>query len=63
MSRFIDVFQLTGTKMQQKGNFFALTFLVLGLGSLIVYFAVGWSSNIVAQVGLCTQFLDEYRFD
>lgn len=50
MSKFIEVFKFTGTKMQEKGNFFALMFLVLGLGSLVVYFVVGWSSNVVAQV-------------
>lgn len=51
MSRFIDVFNLTGSEMQKKGNFFALMFLVMGLGALVVYFALGWCSNIVAQVG------------
>lgn len=61
MSRFIEVFQFTGAKMQEKGNFFALMFLVLGLDSLVVYFVIGWSSNIVAQVGRCTQFLARFR--
>lgn len=51
MSKFIEVFQFTGAKMLDKGNFFALMFLVLGLGSFVVYFVVGWSSNVVAQVG------------
>lgn len=50
MSKFIEVFKFTGTRMQEKGNFFALMFLVLGLGSLFVYFVIGWSSNVVAQV-------------
>ncbi|CAG7979770.1 unnamed protein product [Penicillium salamii] len=49
MSKFIDVFNYTGQEMVKKGNFFALMFLVLGLGSLVVYFLVGWSSNTVAQ--------------
>ncbi|KAK4866780.1 hypothetical protein LT330_007943 [Penicillium expansum] len=49
MSKFIDVFQFTGSAMRTKGNFFALMFFVLGLGSFVVYFAVGWTSNIVAQ--------------
>lgn len=51
MSRFIEVFKFTGAKMQEKGNFFALMFLVLALGSFIVYFVIGWSSNVIAQVG------------
>lgn len=51
MSRFIEVFKFTGAKMQEKGNFFALMFLVLALGCFIIYFVVGWSSNVIAQVG------------
>lgn len=51
MLRFIEVFKFTGSEMQKKGNFFALMFFVMGLGALVVYFAVGWSSNMVAQVG------------
>lgn len=50
MSRFIEVFRFTGARMQEKGSFFALMFFVLGLGSFVVYFVVGWSSNIIAQV-------------
>lgn len=38
--------------MRTKGNFFALMFLVLGLGAFVVYFVVGWTSNVVAQVSL-----------
>lgn len=49
MSKFIEVFKFTGAKMQEKGNFFALMFLALALGCLVVYFIVGWSSNIIAQ--------------
>ncbi|KXG51792.1 ABC transporter, integral membrane type 1 [Penicillium griseofulvum] len=49
MSKFIDVFHFTGAAMRTKGNFFALMFLVLGLGSFVVYFVIGWTSNIVAQ--------------
>lgn len=52
MSRFIEVFQFTGATMRKKGNFFALMFFVLGLGSLVVYFVVGWASNVVAQVSI-----------
>ncbi|KAJ5559247.1 ABC transporter integral membrane type 1 [Penicillium sp. DV-2018c] len=49
MSKFIEVFQFTGSAMREKGNFFALMFFVLGLGSFVVYFIIGWTSNIVAQ--------------
>jgi hypothetical protein len=57
MSRFIDVFQFTGSQMQEKGNFFALMFLVMGIGALVVYFVVGWCSNVVAQVRHTIQWL------
>ncbi|KAL4886137.1 P-loop containing nucleoside triphosphate hydrolase protein [Aspergillus karnatakaensis] len=50
MTRFIEVFQFTGDKMREKGNFFALMFLVLAIGLLVVYFIIGWSSNVVAQI-------------
>ncbi|KOS45616.1 hypothetical protein ACN38_g3465 [Penicillium nordicum] len=49
MSKFIEVFQFTGSAMRTKGNFFALMFFVLGLGSFVVYFIIGWASNIIAQ--------------
>ncbi|KAJ6027022.1 ABC transporter integral membrane type 1 [Penicillium canescens] len=49
MSGFIEVFKLTGDKMQVKGNFFALMFLVLAIGTFVMYFVLGWTSNIVAQ--------------
>lgn len=52
MSKFIEVFELTGSAMQKKGNFFALMFLVLGLGALVVYFILGWTASIVAHVSL-----------
>lgn len=51
MSRFIDVFQYTGSQMENRGNFFALMFLVLGIGACVVYFVIGWCSNTVATVG------------
>ncbi|WYZ41446.1 hypothetical protein EsH8_V_000341 [Colletotrichum jinshuiense] len=49
MSRFIEVFKLTGNAMQKKGNFFALMFFVLACGCLVIYFIVGWASNVIAQ--------------
>ncbi|KAJ5951629.1 ABC transporter integral membrane type 1 [Penicillium vulpinum] len=50
MSKLIDIFKFTGATLRTKGNFFALMFLVLGLGSFVVYFVLGWASNIVAQI-------------
>ncbi|OHW98945.1 ABC transporter [Colletotrichum incanum] len=49
MSRFIEVFSLSGSAMQKKGNFFALMFLALACGCLVIYFVVGWTSNVIAQ--------------
>ncbi|OTB18178.1 hypothetical protein K445DRAFT_314988 [Daldinia sp. EC12] len=49
MSKFIEVFQFTGSEMRSRGNFFALMFLVMAIGALIVYFIIGWTSNVVAQ--------------
>lgn len=51
MSRFIEVFQYTGSQMEKKGNFFALMFLIVGIGACVVYFVMGWCSNTVATVG------------
>jgi ATP-binding cassette subfamily B (MDR/TAP) protein 1 len=50
MSRFIQVFEFTGDKMRAKGNFFALMFLVMAIGVFVMYFAIGWTSNVVGQV-------------
>ncbi|KAJ4015499.1 hypothetical protein NW752_006959 [Fusarium irregulare] len=49
MSRFIDVFRLTGKAMEKKGSFFALMFLAMACGCLVVYFSLGWTSNVIAQ--------------
>ncbi|KAB5583133.1 multidrug resistance protein [Coniochaeta sp. 2T2.1] len=49
MSKFIEVFQLEGSAMQDRGNFYALMFFVISLGCAAVYFSTGWTSNVVAQ--------------
>ncbi|CAI7611552.1 unnamed protein product [Penicillium bialowiezense] len=49
ISKFIEVFELTGSAMQKRGNFFALMFFVLGLGCFVIYFIVGWMASIVAH--------------
>lgn len=36
--------------MTKEANFIALMFFVLAIGCLAVYFAMGWTTNIVAQV-------------
>ncbi|KAI0383620.1 ABC transporter sequence aa1 from patent WO200132904-A2-penicillium chrysogenum [Hypomontagnella monticulosa] len=49
MSKTIDILGASGPELEKKGNYFALMFFVLGLGCLVIYFLVGWSSNVVAQ--------------
>lgn len=49
-SRMMDVFTLTGEAMKERGNFFASMFIVLAAGCLVVYFVLGWSVNVIAQV-------------
>ncbi|KAJ4313471.1 hypothetical protein N0V84_009396 [Fusarium piperis] len=39
----------TSPNMVSRGNFFALMLFVLALGSLFVYFILGWATNVVAQ--------------
>jgi hypothetical protein len=34
-----------------EGDFYSLMFFIVALGNLAVYAAIGWASNIVAQVG------------
>lgn len=36
--------------MVSRGNFFALMFFVMGIGAFLVYFIMGWGTNIIAQV-------------
>ena len=52
MSRFIGVLNTTGADMENRGNFFALMFFAMACGALLLYFVIGWTANIVAQVGL-----------
>ncbi|KAM0490767.1 hypothetical protein ACHAP8_011235 [Fusarium lateritium] len=49
MSRFIDVFKLTGNAMENKGSFYALMLFAMACGCLVIYFVLGWMSNVVAQ--------------
>ncbi|KAI5863830.1 multidrug resistance protein [Durotheca rogersii] len=49
MSQFISVFELPPAAMETRGSFLALMFLVMACGFLVVYFVLGWTSNIVAQ--------------
>ncbi|KAL5341025.1 P-loop containing nucleoside triphosphate hydrolase protein [Aspergillus crustosus] len=49
MANVVDVFQLTGDAMRDRGNFYASMFIVLAAGCLVAYFALGYATNTVAQ--------------
>jgi len=44
----MDIF--TSSNLTKGGDFVSLMYFVIGLGSLIVFFVMGWISNIIAQV-------------
>lgn len=46
----MDVFNYTGPRMVSKGNFFALMFFIMSIGTAIVYCIIGYMGNTVAQV-------------
>jgi ATP-binding cassette subfamily B (MDR/TAP) protein 1 len=50
LGKTMDVF--TSPDMVSRGNFVSLMFFVLALGCFVVYFVLGWTSNVIAQVGL-----------
>ncbi|RMJ09015.1 hypothetical protein CDV36_011360 [Fusarium kuroshium] len=39
----------TSPNMVSRGNFFSLMLFVLAIGSLFVYFVLGWATNVIAQ--------------
>ncbi|KAG7431679.1 Leptomycin B resistance protein pmd1 [Fusarium oxysporum f. sp. raphani] len=45
--KITDVF--TSTNIVSRGNFVSLMFFIMAIGCLIVYFAIGWGTNIIAQ--------------
>ncbi|GKT40883.1 leptomycin B resistance protein pmd1 [Colletotrichum spaethianum] len=49
IGNLVDVFALTSSEMIRKGNFYSLMFFVLALGVLVCYFAMGVTTNMIAQ--------------
>lgn len=49
LSRAIQAFELTGNELTSRGDFWSLMLFVIAIGNLVVYFSLGWVSNIVAQ--------------
>lgn len=52
----VDVFTLTGSALENKGNFYASMFIALAAGCLVSYFILGFTTNIVAQVRCFSTF-------
>lgn len=48
--RTVQASQLEPGPAVKQGDFYSLMFFIVALGNLAVYAAVGWASNIVAQV-------------
>lgn len=36
--------------MVKRGNFISLMFLVMAFGLIVVYWVLGWATNVIAQV-------------
>ena len=43
---------ISSPDMVKEGNFIALMFFVLALGTLVLYFIMGWCVNLIGQVSL-----------
>ena len=56
LGKIMDVF--TSPDMVSRGNFISLMFFFLALGCLVVYFVLGWTSNVIAQVSLISLFTE-----
>jgi ATP-binding cassette subfamily B (MDR/TAP) protein 1 len=50
-SRIFGAFQMPPSEAVSEGDFYSLMFFIVALGNFAVYAAIGWASNIVAQVG------------
>jgi ATP-binding cassette, subfamily B (MDR/TAP), member 1 len=53
-SRAVNVFQLQGPVLTERGDFYSLMFFVIALNNFISYFVIGWLANIFGQVTLLT---------
>ncbi|KAI1498608.1 P-loop containing nucleoside triphosphate hydrolase protein [Biscogniauxia marginata] len=49
LAGFVNIFQLPPGEIESRGNFYALMFFVIGIGCLLVYFTMGWVSNVASQ--------------
>ncbi|KAF7619944.1 ATP-binding cassette multidrug transport protein [Aspergillus flavus] len=47
LANVMDIF--SAPNMVERGNFIALMYFVMSLGCFVVYFCLGWATNIIAQ--------------
>lgn len=47
-ARLLGVFQLTGSQLVSRGNFYSLMFLVLALANFTAYEILGWSLTVLS---------------
>jgi ATP-binding cassette subfamily B (MDR/TAP) protein 1 len=57
ISRLITTFQLQGSDLTHRGNFYALMLLVVAIINGVLYFVAGYVSNLVVQVSKSTPSL------
>jgi ATP-binding cassette, subfamily B (MDR/TAP), member 1 len=48
-SRVLEAFQLPHDERIQRVDFFSLMFFVVAIGNWIIYFTIGWLTNLIAQ--------------
>ncbi|KAI1635486.1 ABC transporter [Biscogniauxia mediterranea] len=50
LAGFVSIFQQPAAETVRQGSFYALMFFIMGIGALLVYFTVGFVTNIGCQV-------------
>ena len=61
-SRIFGAFQLPPNEAINEGDFYSLMFFIVALGNFAVYAAIGWASNIVAQVSISRPLIMSFRY-
>jgi ATP-binding cassette subfamily B (MDR/TAP) protein 1 len=61
ISRLITTFQLQGSELTNRGNFYALMLLVVAIINGVLYFVAGYVSNLVVQVSKSAPSLAHYE--
>ncbi|KAB8343082.1 hypothetical protein FH972_022676 [Carpinus fangiana] len=48
-SELLNVFNLQGSELRDKADFFSLMFFIVALANLLIYFCLGWTANVISQ--------------